>query len=232
MSIFAQLQNQATKVKTEDKDFTGKYTVDSGLYPAKIRVMYIDKSQSGAAFVAIDAILTIDGKQRQYKENIFISNKEGGLTYKDKNGEDQPLPGYQTIDTLIKSATGKSFAEVTTEVKQIKVRNPQTRQDEPMPKEIIMDMIDAQVQLGITETKEVHYNDPSKTQLKNQIHKVFNADGFTLTELAAQATEPKYATTWAEQFTGKQIDNTAGKANQGRPAQSGAPQAKPATSLF
>ena len=223
MNLFAKLQTNAAQVKTTDVDFAGKFTVDTDAYPATLRIAYLDQSKSGAIWVNLEAILNKDGKERTYKETIYISNREGSLTYKcKKTGEDKPLPGYVTIDTLCKAATGKSFAEMATEVKKIKVRNHQTRQDELVDKEILMDLLNTKVILGIQEVLEDKYNAPGETVTRNNLNKVFTGEGKTLNEHEANA-EAKYITEWVNQNKGKVLNKTTG-------ATGGAPQAgKPAT---
>lgn len=238
MNLFAQLQNQASQVKTKDVDFSGKFTVDSGAYDAVIRVAYLDKSEKGAAFVSLEAILNINGKERTYKENIYISKADGSLTYTDKNGEQQPMVGFATVDTICKLATGKPFSEQTTELKGVKIRKNQ--QDVVEPREVLMDLCGAKVILGIVETKEDHYNKPGETQLKNNIRKVFSEDGRTLNEheanVNAKATggdpvEAKYINGWKEANEGKLVDKTGKKPAQGKPA-AGNPAQQAAPSLF
>lgn len=236
-NLFAKLQAKAQQTKTADTDYSGKFTVNTGAYTAKIRLAYLDTSPKGAAFVALDVMLNINGKSRQYKEEIYISNRDGELTYKDKQtGEHKPLPGFVTVDTLCKLAIDKPFAELDTETKKIKIKNRKTKQDENLDKEILMDLIGAELILGITEEKSDHWDaDKSaqgETQLKNHISKVFNADGATLPEVEAKA-EPKYLETWKEQNTDKVVDRTTSKSkvkgSAGKPATSGAPAAN---SLF
>lgn len=235
-NLFAKLQAKAQQTKTTDTDYSGKFTINTGAYPAKIRLAYLDTSPKGAAFVALDLMLNINGKSRQYKEDIYISNRDGELTYKDKKtGEDKPLPGFVTVDTLCKLAIGKPFAELETETKKIKIKNRKTKQDENLDKEILMDLIGAEIILGIAEEEHDHW-DASKvgeTQLKNCIDKVFSSDELTLPELEAKA-EPKFLAMWKEQKTDKVIMRALNKGKAagtaGKPAMDGAP--KTAKSLF
>lgn len=241
MNLFAQLQNQASQVKTQDVDFSGKFTVDSGAYPATIRVAYLDKSEKGAAFVSLEAILNIDGKERTYKENIYISKADGSLTYKDKKtGEDKPMVGFVTVDTICKLATGKPFSEQTTEAKGVKIRKNQ--QDVVEPREVLMDLLGAKLVLGIIETKEDHYNKPGETQLKNNIRKVFSEDGRTINEHEAninakanggEPVEAKYINGWKEANEGKLVDKTGkNKPAQGKPSAGNPAAQQAAPSLF
>lgn len=224
MSTFAQLQAKAQQTQTQDVDFSGKFTVDSGAYPAKVRLAYIDYSKRGAAFVALDLILTVNGKPRRYKEEIYFSNAQGDLTYKDNNGKDMPLPGYTTLDTICKLACGKTLGTVTTEMKKVKLKNRQTQQEELVDKEIIMDLLNTDFIAGILEVEEDHWDTENKfgqTQMKNNISKVFSSTGHTEPEHTAK-TEAKYIDGWKEQNTGKVVVKAKNK-GKSNGVQSGAP---------
>lgn len=241
MNLFAQLQQSAQNVKTQDVDYSGKFTVDSEAYPATIKVMFLDRSEKGAAYVNLEAVLDVNGKPRTYKENIYISKADGSLTYTDKNGEQQPMVGFVTIDTICKLATGKSFAEQVTEQKGMKVRKNQ--QEVVEPRDVLMGLCGAKLTLGIVESKEDHYTKPGETTLRNSIRKVFSEDGRTINEHEANQTskanggdvvEAKYIAGWREANAGKLQDRSGKSGNTGgRPAQSGNPMGgQQAPSLF
>lgn len=216
MNLFSKIKDKAQNVKTEDKDFKGgKFTLDSGVYPARVRVAYIDSYDSGAIYVALDLLLQVDGKERQYKEQVCISNKSGDLTYTDKNGVSQPLPGYALIDTLSKVAIDKSVSELETEIKKVKVFNFTSKQEEPMDKEVLMDLVNAELYIGILEEQHDHYKNAGEVQIKNRIAKVFTKDQKTLAEKEANI-EADYINSWITLNEGKLIDKTtsrAGKSN-------------------
>lgn len=230
-NLFAKLQAKAQQTKTTDTDYSGKFTINTGAYPAKIRLAYLDASPKGAAFVALDVMLNINGKARQYKEEIYISNREGDLTYKDKKtGEYKPLPGFVTVDTLCKLAIDKPFAELDTETKKIKIKNRKTKQDENLDKEILMDLIGSEIILGISEEEHDHWDEDKvgETQLKNCITKVFSSDELTLPEKDAKA-EPKYLASWKEQNNDKVVMRAKNKGKtsgtSGKPVSAGTPSA-------
>lgn len=221
MSIFNKLKAQAETVTTTDVDAkVTKFTLDSGVYPAKIRVAYLDSYASGAIFVALDAVVTKeDGKEVPYKERICISNKEGSLTYTAKDGKVRPLPGYMTIDALCQAGTGTEFSGMSTEMKKIKVWNAATRQEEPADREVLMDLVGVKLELGILEEKEDHYANAGETILRNKIAKVFTEEGKTISETRAKL-EGVYKETWNEKYKGNVIDRTSGakKTPNGSPA--------------
>ena len=68
------------KVEAE-KDFS-KRTLDSDIYGATIKMIFVGQAKSGARNVTIQ-LKTADGKD--YSETIYVTNKEGKNTY-EKDG--------------------------------------------------------------------------------------------------------------------------------------------------
>lgn len=210
MSILAKLQNNPV-IETADKDFvgSGKFTLDSNVYPATVKVAYLDEYASGAIFVAFEFSVETKGTQKTYKENICISNKAGSLTYVGKDGTPQAMPGYVLVDTLCKLASGKALFELGTEQKMVKVWNKEQRAEVPTNKEVITGLIGTTLVLGILEEEYNHYNEEKaragETQLKNRIAKVFNSKGQTQSELITEAA-PAFINSWIEKNANQVID--------------------------
>ena len=222
MSLFAATQAQATTLKVTERDSVGGgFTLPSGVFASGIKMMYLDKVASGALFVSVEVAALVNGKEMTHKENIFISNKAGELTYKDKqDGSDQPMPGFATIDSLCRLATGKGYAEQTVETKQVKVYDYTAKAEVPMAKDVFMSMLGQKVKLGIIceivdknkkNESTGQYEPTGETRKQNVISKVFSLDTEqTLTEIAANQ-PAAFVKVWAEKFEGKEINKAKGK---------------------
>ena len=219
MSLFASIQNANIQTKEEDV-LGGSRTVPSNVYPAGIKLAYLDAAASGAICVVFDFAMLVNGKERNHKETIYISNKNKEFTYKDKqSGENKPLPGFVTVDSICKAVTGKSITELSTEKKTIKVYDYDQKAEVPQEKEVLMDLIRGKLELGIIETivdKNVKtdngYVPSGETREQNELSKVFNEDGLTQLEKESGATEAKFKAAWLEQYAGKKINKAKGAA--------------------
>ena len=219
MSLFASIQNANIQTKEEDV-LGGSRTVPSNVYPAGIKLAYLDAAASGAICVVFDFAMLVNGKERNHKETIYISNKNKEFTYKDKqSGEDKPLPGFVTVDSICKAVTGKSITELSTEKKMVKVYDYDQKAEVPQEKEVLMDLIRGKLELGIIETivdKNVKtdngYVPSGETREQNELSKVFNEDGLTQLEKESGATEAKFKAAWVEQYAGKKINKSKGAA--------------------
>ena len=219
MSLFASIQNANIQTKEEDV-LGGSRTVPSNVYPAGIKLAYLDAAASGAICVVFDFAMLVNGKERNHKETIYISNKNKEFTYKDKqSGEDKPLPGFVTVDSICKAVTGKSITELSTEKKMVKVYDYDQKAEVPQEKEVLMDLIRGKLELGIIETivdKNVKtdngYVPSGETREQNELSKVFNEDGLTQLEKESGAAEAKFKAAWLEQYAGKKINKAKGAA--------------------
>lgn len=220
MSIFSAVQNANLTTKEEDV-LGGGFTVPTNVYPAIIKLAYVDKSAKGAINVVFDFAILVNGKERNHKETIYISNAAGSFTYKDKKtGEDKPMPGFVTVDSICKAITGKSITQMTTEKKLVKIYDYTQKAEVPQEKEVLMDLVRGKLELGIqeltidrTEKSDTgEYVPTGETRDTNEVSKVFTEDGLTLVEKEAGATEAKFKAAWIKQYADKKINKAKGKA--------------------
>lgn len=220
MSIFSAVQNANLTTKEEDV-LGGNFTVPTNVYPAIIKLAYVDKSAKGAINVVFDFAILVNGKERNHKETIYISNAAGSFTYKDKKtGEDKPMPGFVTADTICKAITGKSITQMTTEKKLVKIYDYTQKAEVPQEKEVLMDLVRGKLELGIqeltvdrTEKSDTgEYVPTGETRDTNEVSKVFTEDGLTLVEKEAGANEAKFKAAWIKQYADKKINKAKGKA--------------------
>lgn len=235
MSIFSAVQNANLTTKEEDV-LGGGFTVPTNVYPAIIKLAYVDKSAKGAINVVFDFAILANGKERNHKETIYISNAAGSFIYKDKKtGEDKPMPGFVTVDTICKAITGKSITQMTTEKKLVKIYDYTQKAEVPQEKEVLMDLVRGKLELGIQELtvdKTVksdtgEYVPTGETRDTNEVSKVFTEDGLTLVEKEAGATEAKFKAAWIKQYADKKINKAKGKADGAKAGGVAKPAASP-----
>ena len=220
MSLFAAIQNSNVQTKEEDV-LGGSRTVPSNVYPAGIKLAYLDKSAKGAICVVFDFALMVNGKERNHKETFYISNAAGSFTYKDKKtGEDKPMPSFVTVDTICKAVTGKGLTELSSEKKMVKVYDYDQKAEVPQEKEVLMDLVRGKLELGILEVtvdknvkSDTGYVPSGETRDTNEVSKVFTEDGLTLVEKDAGKTEAKFKEAWIAQYADKKINKAKGAAS-------------------
>ena len=130
MSIFSNLN---TENMQEQKDVLGGgYTpLESGIYPAKIKSIYITTSKRNA--MAANVIADIDGKE--YREQLWITNSEGKPYYVSKqSGEKIALPGYTVLNDICLCTTGKELKEIDAEPRTFKIYDIEAKKE--LPKEV------------------------------------------------------------------------------------------------
>jgi len=229
-------------IANERDSVGGGGVLESGLYPATIKLAYITKSSGGATGVVLQAE-TDQG--RKIGETIYISSgtAKGCKNYYEKDGQKHYLPGFLIAQSIALLAAGKELADLDTEQKVAKIYDFDAKAEVPTKVEMIMDLINKPILLGVikqTVDKNVKQGDvyvPSgETRDVNTIDKAFRAsDRMTTAEIRAQATEATFADTWAKKWTGVVQDKstkTAGVAGAPKGAAAAGGTAKPKSSLF
>ena len=217
MSLLA----NAKGLETKDTDFLGgKLSTD--VYLAAVKMMYIDKNERGTVFANIELVLKTANGTRNYNETIYMSNSKGEFTFIDKKtNKPAPLPGFVTVDTICKMATGKGVNEQETARKTIEVYDSKTKGKVNAEKEVVMSMLKQKVQVAIVQ--EVHnknakdasgnYVPTAETFTSTTIKKVFNAEGLTQTEVDAGKSEGEFKEAWLKANKDKVFDKTVKVAN-------------------
>ena len=217
MSLLA----NAKGLETKDTDFLGgKLSTD--VYLAAVKMMYIDKNERGTVFANIELVLKTANGTRNYNETIYMSNSKGEFTFIDKKtNKPAPLPGFVTVDTLCKMATGKGINEQETARKTIEVYDSKTKGKVNAEKEVIMSMLKQKVQ--VANVQEGHnknakdasgdYVPTAETFTSTTIKKVFNAEGLTQTEVDAGKSEGEFKDAWLKANKDKVFDKTVKVAN-------------------
>jgi hypothetical protein len=246
MNLLASLSTDPSIADEKDSVGSGG-TVNSGLYPSKIKLAYLNKSQGGALGLVL-ALKTEEG--RDIKQTLWMTSgtAKGCKNYYEKDGNKNYLPGFLLANSLTLLTCGQEISSMTTETKVVNVYSPDTKAEVPTKVEMLMDLLDKDIIAGVI--KQIvdknqkndatgNYEPTGETREENEIDKFFRAkDRMTTAEIRAQATEPVFINTWEEKWAGKTRDkSTKGGGTAGVPKTAGAPAAatgtkKPTSSLF
>ena len=236
MSIF---NNLGTEGLEQQKDALGGgyQPLETGIYPAKIKTVYVTFSKGGA--MAANLVADIEG--REYREQLWITNKNGQNFFVNKTtGNKVPLPGFTQLNDLCLCAIGKELNQLDTEDRIFKIYDMEAKAEVNKPVPTIVDLMDGEVYFAITKNlvdktiKDAsgNYVPSGETKEENTIAKVFHAGTkMTVNEAKSGLKEGGFFEKWHTKNAGKVMDKTT-KDKGTKQATAGAPQ-KPATkSLF
>lgn len=243
MSLLENLK-VATDAAPEEDRLGGRQLFDSAVYPAKVKMAYLRAADSGA--IGLTLILDLEGKE--FNKTIYISNK-AGETFTVKDGKQVNMMGFNLANSLAMVTTGKPLNQLKDEERLQKVRNFKEKKDENIKVQVIVDLLDKEVNVGIVRqevNKQVKQGDayvPTAEKVEeNEISKFFCAKKKFLNMTASEMLEAQtntdktaeFITKWKEQNDGKVISRykaVAAGAGSGAP-KSGVTKPETATDLF
>lgn len=208
MSLLANLKTDSNI--QEDKDVLGgSYKVfDSDIYEGVIKYAYLQKATSSNA-MSLNLGIDIDGTE--YKETLWISNKNG-QNYYEKDGKKNYLPSFTIANSIALFACQKELASLDTEDKVVEIYNFDQKKVVPTSVPCITDFHGKRVIAAIM--KEVRpkqakndqgiYVDTDETREVNTIQKVFHPDNHkTIAECKAQVDTAKFYNDWLDKNKGQ-----------------------------
>lgn len=212
MSIFSNLD---TANVTADKDILGGgYSpLETDIYEATIKAVYITVSRSGA--MAANLVADIDG--REYREQLWITNREGKPYYlSKKSGEKIFLPGFTIMNDICLCTTGKELKQLEPELRTVKIYDFDTKQELPKEVPTIVELQDCVVDLGIVyevidktaKNDAGVYVPTGETKEQNVINKVFHHESHRTVNEAREHKDASFYDKWLEKNKG-QIRNRA-----------------------
>lgn len=245
MSIFKNVTSDDS-IANERDSVGGGGVLESGLYPATVKLAYATTAASGA----MGLVLHLQTEQgREIRETLWITSgkAKGGKNYYEKDGQKHYLPGYLNATALTLLTVGEELSEVETETKVVNVYSREAKAEVPTKVEMLMDLLDQPIHVGVikeivdktTQADDGSYVPTGETREQNVIDKFFRAsDNRTTSEIRAKSEDAVFVNTWKERWSGKTRDrSTKGATNTpARSAGSGIaanqPAKKPTTSLF
>lgn len=220
----------------ESDSLGGGYTLESGVYPMKIDMAYIGKSQGGAMSVN----MTFTHGQQSLKHTFWVTSGDakGNKSTYEKDGKHYPLPGLNMVNGIVFLTLGKELGDLTTETKTVNVWNYDSKAEVPTQVEVLMDLLGQDIVLGVQKRivdKNVKndngvYVPSGETRQENEVSKVFQAgSNLTVSEVKAGETAGEFMQKWADKWTGLTIDKSTASA-KGNGSTAGAPPAAAAAS--
>lgn len=182
-NLFANLADETKDMeKTTDRVGGGEgFIKESGIYNAVVKAAYLVKSQNTKA-QGIGLILTLDDGT-EYRETMWITNKEGHPYWLNQNNKKIPLPGFSNIDDLCELVTEKPLSAQESEEKEIKLYNFETQKEEPTLAPVLTDLLNKKVLVAILKKRENKrvksgdtYVDSLEEKFTNSIEKFFHPD--------------------------------------------------------
>lgn len=247
MSLLKNLTTDDSIANEKDSVGGGSFVLESGLYPAKVALAYVTKSEGGAMGLVLEALTADDKKIRQ---TLWMTSgtAKGCKNYYEKDGQKNYLPGFLAANALALLTTGKELSELDTEDKVIKAYNKEAKGEIPTKVDMLTEMLGKYILIGLIKqtvdktAKDGNgvYMPTGETRDENEIDKFFRAsDRKTTTEIRGQVETASFVDDWSAKWTGitkNKAGKTAGTAGVPKTGFGGtvanAATAKPAKSLF
>jgi hypothetical protein len=167
-----------------ESDFLGGGGVlDTDIYLAKIKAAYIGKAANSDAK---NVTLLLDVNGREVRSQIWVSNRNGDVTYKDKTTkEDKNLPGFNQINSLCLLVTGKPLGEMDVEELTVKVYDYDAKKELPVAVDCFKELHGEKINIALqrqTVDKTAkndatgEYDPTGETRDQNEIVKFFAAE--------------------------------------------------------
>lgn len=226
LNSFVKATNAAESVERDS--LGGGYILPSDIYMLTVETAFLQPATSGAVGVVLRFKTKEGGKD--YRETVYITNRKGETFYV-KDGQQHLLPGYLMIDTLCQMVTGNSLEKQNTELRTVKVYDPELQKEIPAEREVLVDLQGGLVYAGIIKSVEDKtkkdasgaYVPTGETREANSISKFFHSESKQTLAEAIAGTDSKFFADWLTRYKDQVINNAKGVA-------SGAPQGKvPAT---
>lgn len=247
MNPFQNLSNAGLE---EAKDVLGRSfgVIESDVYTGTIKAAYAGKSDGGAANISVVLSLDVNGQPHEYRETVYVTNKQGENFYVDKQDKTKkaPLPGYTTANDLALLSTGLGLNQQEFEERVINVYNFDQKKELPTKVAMAVNMIGKPITVAILKKvvdKKAKdgagiYQPTGETREENAIDKVFHAEsGRTVSEVTRKLEKGEFIDQWREKNKGQTRNTAKGAAGKaGVPGVPGmaTPGAAPApsTNLF
>tara|TARA_B100000929_G_scaffold108179_1_gene85735 strand:- start:49490 stop:50257 length:768 start_codon:yes stop_codon:yes gene_type:complete len=219
-------------IQGEKDTLGGGGPLNTGIYPFKVDLAYVMKSEGGATGI----VLHLSNPSGQsHRETLWAAsgNAKGNKNYYEtSDGTKNYLPGFIAADALSRLTTGKSISETTIEEKIAKVYDPEAKQEVPTKVQALVDIIGQEVYAGLiketvdkTAKTDNGYEPTGETREQTVIDKFFRAaDKLTVPEIKAGDEEAVFFAKWEEKYPSDFVRNKVkGASSSGNAPKSGAP---------
>ena len=222
LKSFVKATNAAESVERDS--LGGGYILPSDIYMLTVETAFLQPATSGAVGVVL-RFKTKEGN-KDYRETVYITNRKGETFYV-RDGQQHLLPGYLMIDTLCQMVTGNSLEKQNTELRTVKVYDPELQKEVPAEREVLVDLQGGDVYAGIIKSVEDKtkkdasgaYTPTGETREANSISKFFHSESKQTLAEAIAGTDSKFFADWLTKYKDQVINNAkgvAGGATQGK----------------
>ena len=191
-NAFAGKKTASANVEVEEDFMGGGGVLDTDIYQVKIKTAYIGKAASSEAK---NVTLLMDYKGREIRSQIWVSNRNGDVTYKDKQTkEDKNLPGFNQINSLCLLVAGKPLGEMDVEELTVKLYDYETKKEIPQAVQCLTELHGEMVSIALqrqTVDKTAkndatgEYDPTGEVRDQNEVVKFFAAEKLvTISEVA------------------------------------------------
>ena len=207
---------QPTSVQTTSIErIGGDFTLESGVYPFTVDMVYMHQSSTNAVGFNV-TLITADKKT--LKETFYIKSGDtkGNKTYYTKDNINYPLPGYAVADSMCIALLGLPLHEsLATEKKVVKVYNFDEKKEVPTEVPVVIGLLGKSGTVAVHKIKENkrsknaagQWVPTDKVRTFNECKFFGNAEGKTAEEIKADS-PAAVLTEWAEVHTGVTVDKT------------------------
>jgi hypothetical protein len=187
----------------------GGFVKTTGLYPVIVDMAYLGKSAKGA--MSLNLHLKVANGGSIVRQTLWVTSgdaKNNKNYYTDKNGKKRLLPGMLQADQIAQITTGKNMASLTPEEKTIKLWDYESQAEKPTAVSALTEMIGQPLLVGLHKVRankvkldsNGKYVDQVDDRTYNEVDKIFHADGFSVTEKLAEASEALFHKQWADKY--------------------------------
>ena len=213
LKSFVKATNVAESVERDS--LGGGYILPSDIYMLAVETAFLQPATSGAVGVVLRFKTKEGGKD--YRETVYITNRKGETFYV-KDGQQHLLPGYLMIDTLCQMVTGNSLENQNTELRTVKVYDPELQKEVPAEREVLVDLQGGLVYAGIIKSVEDKtkkdasgaYVPTGETREANSISKFFHSESKQTLAEAIAGTDAKFFDDWLTKYKDQVINNAKG----------------------
>lgn len=223
MSLLKSFVKATNATENVERDsLGGGYILPSDIYMLSVETAFLQPAASGAVGVVL-RFKTKEGN-KDYRETIYITNRKGETFYV-KDGQQHLLPGYLMVDTLCQMVTGASLENQNTELRSIKVYDPELQKEVPAEREVLVDLQGGAVYAGIIKSIEDkskkdaagNYVPTGETRESNSISKFFHSESKQTLAEAIAGTDSKFFADWLTKFKDQVVNNAKGVAGGNAP---------------
>lgn len=194
-NIFAGAKTAKDDAGIDDDYIRSGGAVETDIYEGTIKAMF---NRGSTKSKAMSIIVMLDVAGKEVMSQTWVTNSDGGVTYKDKKDGDKPknLPGFNQMNTLALLVTGKSLGELAMEERTLKLWDATAKAEVNQVVDCYVDLHGEKVQVAIQKqivdkeklvegSNPARYEPTGETREVNEVVKYFPAEKLvTISEVA------------------------------------------------